>query len=457
MSKKLWGGRFKKKIDKDFEEFSKSVQYDYKLAEYDIYHSIIHVSTLAASKILTPQEAQKLISVLSGILKEIRAGKFKYDPACEDIHSDIQNRVEKKVGELALKLHSLRSRNDQIVFDEKWYCLDQGIDIGKIVTALGIAVVEKAAKSGKDFFIGYTHTQRAQIISFSDYLYAWAEIFLKDCKRLNDFCEGLELVIGAGALTGTALKKEAYQKAAEQFLRADKIKKSWSVLNNALFTISDRDFIVEFLSILSLIQMHLSRMAEDFILYSTKEFDFFDLPEEFCTGSSLMPHKKNPDFLELVRGLTGKIYGNLMAILTTMKGLPLTYNRDMQLDKEPLFSSVETVKEELKIMAKFVKGIKLKKENIKEALKDEQLYATEIAEFLVTKKKVAFKEAHDVVGKLIRYSEDKKKKIEDMDDLVLKTFHPVLKAGDLKKIMTPKYAIDSKKSVSRALPKLKKK
>ena len=220
-------------------------------------------------------------------------------------------------------------------------------------------------------------------------------------------------------------------------------------VRNSLDNVASRDFIVEFLSILSTIQMHLSRMSEDFILFSTKEFSFFDLPEEYCTGSSLMPHKKNPDFLELVRGNTGRVYGNLMAILTTMKGLPLTYNRDMQLDKEPLFSSTEIVKDELKIMAEVINGMKLNEKRINQVLEDQELYATELVEFLVYKG-VAFSEAHNVIGKLIRYSQDNNVKIKDMPDKVLKSFSVQLKHKDVIKIMNPAYAVSTKKSLAKS-------
>ena len=224
---------------------------------------------------------------------------------------------------------------------------------------------------------------------------------------------------------------------------------------NSLESVSDRDFVIEFLSIISLIQLHLSRLASDFILYGGEEFSFFELPESFCTGSSLLPHKKNPDFLELVRGLTGKVYSNLVSVLVMMKGLPLTYNRDMQLNKESLFSSVDTIKEELKIMSKFIPKIKLSRTKINQILEDESLYATEIAQFLVYKG-VPFKEAHHVVGKLISYSQRKKLKIKDMPNELIKSFHSKLNQKELIKIMTPEYVVSSRKSTSRKLftPKL---
>lgn len=449
--KKLWGGRFKKKIDKQFYRFQKSIHYDYKLAEYDIYHSLIHVSALGGSGLLTREEEKKLLKALREVLDEIKKQGFKPHLKSEDIHTDIHNRVGKKVGKLALKLHSLRSRNDQIVFDEKMYCLKEYSDILRLLSGFLEELSNKHKNYEKDFFVGYTHTRRAQVIYFSDYLLAYAQMFTRDYERLVNFQDSLKITLGAGALAGTPLDSKYYQRAVSI---AGLVKKHLGELTSPLDNVSDRDFIVEFLSILSILQMHLSRMAEDFILYSTKEFDYLDLPEEFCTGSSLMPHKKNPDFLELVRGYTGKLYGNLVAVLTMMKGLPLSYNRDMQLDKEPLFSSVETIKEELRIMVRFMRGLKLKKDNINRALKDEGLYATELADFLVFKD-VAFKNAHDIVGKLIRYSEDKKISIKEMSEKTLKSFHKELNQKQIKRIMNPEYAVSSKRSIFGRSPKFK--
>jgi argininosuccinate lyase len=299
------------------------------------------------------------------------------------------------------------------------------------------------------FMPGYTHTQRAQVVSFMSYTGAFFCMLERDFERVDNFLKKSSIYIGSGALAGSAIPRAAYSEAMKKFLEktgSQSLRSKSTTVRNSLDNVASRDFVIEFLNILALIQMHLSRMAEDLILYSTKEFSFFDLPEEFCTGSSLMPHKKNPDFLELVRGNTGKVYGNLVSVLTTMKGLPLTYNRDMQMDKEPLFSSTETIKEELTIIAKFIKKIKLNKAKIHQVLEDEELYATEIVEFLVYKG-VAFAKAHNTIGKLIRYVEDNDIKIKDMPDKVLKTFNKNLTHKDIVKIMNPEYAVASKKSL----------
>mgnify|MGYP000132517011 CR=1 FL=1 len=448
-AKKLWGGRFKKNIDKDFFNFQRSVQYDYKLAEYDIYHSTIHVNALKEAGLLNSQEARRLRAALNDVFKELKEVKFKPNLSCEDIHTDIQNRVEKRVGKLAQKLHTLRSRNDQVVFDEKWYCYKEGIYILSLLNMLLSSLNYLGSKYKNVFLPGYTHTQRAQVVSFMNYTGAFFCMFERDFERVDNFVKKSSIYIGSGALAGSAIPRAAYSEAMKKFLEktgAQSIGSKSTMVRNSLDNVASRDFVIEFLNILALIQMHLSRMAEDFILYSTKEFAFFDLPEEFCTGSSLMPHKKNPDFLELVRGNTGKIYGNLMSVLTTMKGLPLTYNRDMQMDKEPLFSSVETIEEELKIVAKLIRQIKLNKGKIHKVVEDQELYATELTEFLVYKG-VAFAKAHEAVGKLIRYSEDEGVKVKDMSDKVLKSFNKHLTHKDVIRIMNPEYAVASKKSL----------
>jgi len=451
-NKKLWGGRFKKEIDKDFFEFQKSIQYDYNLAEYDIYHSIIHVQALSLAGILTKEEEQKLLDALRQILSEVKRSDFTPDYDCEDIHSDIQNRVKEKVGELSLKLHTMRSRNDQVVFDEKMYVLNQYIEIAQLLTDLLEEISLKAQEYKNRYFVGYTHTQRAQVVYFSDYILAYGHMFMRDYERLMRFEEGLKVSTGSGAVAGTPLDFQYYQKAISL---SGVVKKHVDEMLSPIDHVASRDFIAEFLSILAIMQMHLSRLSEDLILYSTKEYDFIDLPEEFCTGSSLMPHKKNADFLELVRGYTGRVYGNLMSLLTTLKGLPMSYNRDMQLDKEPLFSSVDTVKAELKIMAKFLKGLALKREAVERALEDECLYATEIAQYLVIKKRVAFKDAHDIVGRLIRYSEEKKIGIKKLNDKILAGFHKSLNRKLLSKIMTPAYAVSMRHNAKQILPKVK--
>jgi len=447
MTDKLWGARFKKEIDPNFDKFQSSIQYDYKLAKYDLYHSMIHILALSKIGILKPEEVKKLNAELKKILEEVKSGQFKYNPQNEDIHTEIQNRIKEKLGELSLKLHSFRSRNDQIVFDERFYCFEEATVILGLINDVLEAFLAIIKKEGGEFFIGYTHTQRAQIIKFKDYLYAYYGMLGKDFKRLDKFLENLEIPIGCGALAGSFVKKSAYDEAIRDFIKSlgfDEQKINLS--KNPLADVSDRDFLIDFLNILSILQMHLSRLSEDFILYSTKEFNFLILPEDFSCGSSLLPHKKNPDFLELVRGYTSRIYGNLVSLLTLMKGLPLTYNRDMQLDKEPLFSSVEIIKEELKILAKFIRGIKLNKKTIFKVIKEDQnLYALELAEYL-TEKGIPFLESHQIVGRMIRFTEEKNIQIKDLGDRELKKYCPYLNKKVIEKIFNPYFVIKRRSS-----------
>ncbi len=453
MAKKMWGGRFRKGMDKRFEGFSSSIAYDYKLAEFDLVHSLIHTRVLQENGILTVQEANRINAVLEELLKSIKDNRFKPNLSAEDIHTDIQNRLEKKIGPLSLKLHTLRSRNDQVVFDEKLFCGFEASMIGKLLINVCEVLLAQRRKYSEQPFVGYTHGQRAQVILFSDYLDAYFYMFRRDVHRVVNYTESLQAFIGAGALAGSGLSRSSYERAIKDFLRTTPVYGKIRPVVNSLESVADRDFVIEFLGLLSIVQMHLSRLAEDMILYSTQEFNYLDLPEEFCTGSSLMPHKKNPDFLELVRGSSGRINGNLVSVLTILKGLPLAYNRDMQLDKEPLFSSVETVKEELTMLKEFLAGLKLKEKVIEQALTDETLYATDLAEFLVLKK-VSFREAHDIVGRMIRYVEDKGMRLSELPDELLISFHRALNQKEMQRIINPFNAVASRKSISRKAPKI---
>ncbi|MFA6384755.1 MAG: argininosuccinate lyase [Candidatus Omnitrophota bacterium] len=448
MAKKLWGGRFKKQMNPEFYEFQKSIQYDHKLGMYDVFHSLIHIRALVHTNVLKAPEAYQLERALADILKDIKAGTFTYHAASEDIHTEIQNCLEAKTGDVALKLHSFRSRNDQIAFDVSFYCVHQAMEIFKLLVALQENLFERARAYKQEFFVGYTHTRRAQVIKFSSYLKGFVSMFHRDQHRFDDFYKHTYIFIGAGALAGSYIKSADYEKAVKRFMSTycKDLPVKISVVKNPLDHVSNRDTAITFLSTIATLQMHLSRMAEDFILYSTPEFDYLDLPEEFCTGSSYMPHKKNPDFLELVRGNTGRVYGNLTSLLTTMKGLPSTYNRDMQLDKEPLFSSVEIIKAELSLLAEFVKGINLNTDAVKKVLADETMYATELAEYLVGKG-IAFRNAHEMIGKLVRYAEENDVKLTAISDDILKGFSPSLNQKELKRIINPHFAVNSKRSM----------
>ena len=345
MAKKLWGGRFSKGTHKLVEEFTNSIHFDYKLAKYDVFGSLAHIDVLKKARLLNRFEHSKIKSALNSILKTIENGTFKIDPSFEDIHSYIQHLVENKAGKAGLKLHTCRSRNDQVAFDVKAYTIDNLFITQKLIDDLTISLSKLAAKNRDVVLPGFTHLQHAIPINLTQYFGAYIEMFNRDHIRLYNTAKNIRLTLGAGALAGTIIPAVNYN------LKKYKIQlHSIESTKNALDVVSDRDFIIESLNTLAITAMHISRLAEDMILWASKEFDFIDIDDTFCTGSSLMPQKKNPDVLELVRGYSGRLYGNLINILVVMKGLPLSYNRDMQLDKEPLFDSFEIIQKELAVL-----------------------------------------------------------------------------------------------------------
>jgi len=455
MTKKLWGGRFKKKTNPLVEEFTKSIQYDYKLAKYDVFGSIAHVEILKKADLLTADEAQKLHEALRSIHESIENKTFNMDDKAEDIHTNIQNILQEKVGDLALKIHMARSRNDQIVFATKLYLKFELLELVKIILELANTILE-LAKTHKHIIIpGFTHLQHAQPVWLPDYLKTYSDMLNRDVVRFKNIFDNIKITMGAGALAGTPIDADNYNLKASEFLKGllSSVEQhnilNIQITDNPLDIVSDRDFVIEVLSALSILGMHLSRLSEDLIIWSTKEFDFVEIDESFCTGSSLMPQKKNPDVLELIRGYTGRLYGNLVSVLTVMKGLPLTYNRDMQLDKEPLFDSIEIISKELNVLTGLVKTLKFNEGKIEEHLKDESLYATDLVYYLV-KKGESFKNAHTIIGELIKYSIDNKIEIKAMpEDLLREKFSNKFVKSEIIKLFDPKHSVFSKKSIKR--------
>ncbi|MFH1397041.1 MAG: argininosuccinate lyase [Candidatus Omnitrophota bacterium] len=451
MAEKLWGGRFSKKTDPIAEEFTKSIHYDYKIAEYDLIGSMIHVQVLKNVGYLTLIESRKLSKAIRSIYNQVVKGNFRPDEKSEDIHTNIQNILYKKVGSLALKLHTARSRNDQVVFATKAYCKVAIAGLKADVVKFIKSTNELMAKNIDIIIPGFTHLQHAQPVYLKDYLGAYIEMLSRDLERLDYISLNMKVTLGSGALAGTPINCREYNIKALDCFKGLKIGNMLNIqaTSNSLDTVSDRDFIIEIISCLSIIAMHLSRLSEDLIIWSSKEFDFIEIDESFCTGSSLMPQKKNPDVLELVRGYSSRVYGNLVSILTLMKGLPLTYNRDMQLDKEPLFNSLEIVSGELKVLPGLIRTIKFNEAKIKEHLKDESLYATDLVYYLVDRK-VAFKEAHTVVGRLVKYSLDNAIEIKAMPDSLLKEFCVKFVKDEIIELFDPLVSVKSKKSVKRS-------
>jgi argininosuccinate lyase len=407
MAEKPWGWRFAEKTHRLLERFSQSVTFDKRLYPYDIRGSIAHSRMLAKQGIISEEDGQKIEEGLTEILIEIKSGGFEFSEALEDIHMNIEKRLIDKIGDAGGKLHTARSRNDQVALDIRLYMKDQTKEVGELIRALQEALIDLGKKHVDVIMPGYTHLQRAQPILFSNHMMAYHEMFKRDAERFEDCYKRTNVMpLGAAALAGTTFPIDRKYVAEQLDFPA--------VTKNSLDSVSDRDFAIEFCAASSILMMHLSRMSEELILWSTDEFGFIRISDAFCTGSSIMPQKKNPDIPELVRGKTGRVYGNLMSLLTLMKGLPLAYNRDMQEDKEQIFDTVDTVKMSLQIFAAMMGEIEINKEAMLLAADGGYSTATEVADYLV-RKGLPFRDAHEVVGKIVRYCiENKIKRVGDL-------------------------------------------
>lgn len=445
MSKKLWGTRFSKKTNALTDKFTSSIAFDKRLARYDCLGSIAHAKMLAKQKIIPNNDARLIIKGLNLILKELKKGEFKFDLKAEDIHSNIQDVLFKKIGKAAFKLHTARSRNDQVALDIKMYIKDEIDNLSDFILELQKAILKLAKSNSKVIIPGYTHLQVAQCVLLAHHLLSYIESLERDKSRLFDAKVRADVMpLGACAFSGTGLNINRNYVAQELGFK--------SVTANSIDSVSDRDFIIEVLAGLAILSVHLSRMAEDLILWSTKEFSFIDIDFSFCTGSSIMPHKKNPDILELIRGSAGKIQGNLLSVLILMKGLPSSYNRDLQLDKPPLFEAVDMVKDILEIFSALFGSIVIKKEAIASRLADESLFSVDIVEYLI-KKSVSYREAHDIVGRMVRDCLDKGKKISDLSARELKKYSQKLNP-DVKNILNAWASVDLKNSLGGTSPRL---
>ncbi len=409
---KLWGGRFSQPTDKFVEEFTASIGFDQRMYRYDIQGSIAHCRMLAKQAIIGGEEAEQIINGLEAILNDIEAGNFDFKISLEDIHMNIEACLIERIGPVGGKLHTARSRNDQVALDVRLYLRDEVAEIMAYLDRLQESLLGQAEKNLGVIMPGYTHLQTAQPILFAHHMLAYYEMLRRDAERLADVRKRLNfLPLGAGALAGTTFPIDR-EFVAEQLGFC-------GVTRNSLDSVSDRDFAVEFCAAAALIMMHLSRLAEELILWSSADFAFVDLSDAFCTGSSIMPQKKNPDVPELVRGKTGRVYGNLIALLTLMKSLPLAYNKDMQEDKEPLFDSIDTVKGSLKVFADMIAQMTVKAENMRIAAARGYSTATDVADYVV-RKGLPFRQAHEVVGKTVRYCIEHGK---DIPELTLEEFH----------------------------------
>ncbi len=405
-SMKPWDGRFKEKTLKTVEEFNASINFDKKLYKEDIEGSIAHCKMLVKQNIISQKDGEKIIEGLKKILEEIESGQFEFKTSLEDIHMNIEARLIELIGEVGGKLHTARSRNDQVVLDVKLWLKKRVKELQeRIINFLNVLIFK--AKENIDVIMpGFTHLQIAQPIILSHYYLAYFEMLKRDLNRLNDFSVRLdENPLGAGALAGTTFPIDRFY--TTELLGFKK------PTENSIDSVSDRDFIVEFISICSIIMMHLSRLCEEIILWSSQLFEFIELPDSMCTGSSIMPQKKNPDIPELIRGKTARVYGNLISILTLLKSLPLAYNKDLQEDKEPLFDTTETVIKSLEILSEFLKNIVPKKEIMRKYAKKGFSLATDIADYLA-KKGIPFREAHKITGKIVKYCIENSKEFEEL-------------------------------------------
>ena len=445
MAKKMWGTRFAKQTRSQLvDKFASSISYDQKLAKYDVLGSIAHAEMLGKSKIISSSDARSIIKGLKAILKEINSGKFRFDYNAEDIHTNIITSLRKKIGKTADKLHTARSRNDQIALDVKMYCKDAVDELISLITSVERSIIKFADKNSKIIIPAYTHLQIAQCVLLSHHLLAYVQMLERDKERLFDTKKRTDFMpLGSCALSGTSLRIDReYVKKKLGFRK---------LTGNSIDAVSDRDFIIELLSNLAIISIHFSRIAEDLILWSTQEFNFIDIDFSFCTGSSIMPHKKNPDVLELIRASVGKIHGDLSSVLILMKGLPLSYNRDLQLDKPPLFNSVETVNDILKIFIELFKNIKLNKKVIAKKLEDESLFSVDIVEYLV-KKGLSYRQAHDITGRMVKDTLDKGRKISGLRLEELKKYSHKFDLG-VKSILNARTSVNRKTSYGGTSPK----
>ncbi|MBF0329867.1 MAG: argininosuccinate lyase [Nitrospirae bacterium] len=435
--KKAWSGRFTGKTSKIVEQYTESISFDQRLWKYDIEGSIAHAKMLGKQGIIPKKDADKIIGALTDIYSDIEKGRFRFSIELEDIHMNIEAALIKKIGDIGGRLHTARSRNDQVALDLRLYLRAETKEIIGLLKKLADTLCAIAAKNSEAIMPGYTHMQRAQPVLLSHHLLAYAQMFSRDRERFEDCLKRINILpLGSCALAGTSLPIDRDYVA--KLLNFD------AISENSIDAVSDRDFALEFLSASSILMMHLSRIAEELVLWSTEEFSFIELPDAFTTGSSIMPQKKNPDVAELMRGKTGRVYGSLMSLLTLMKGLPLAYNRDMQEDKEPVFDTVDTVKLTLNALIQMLPEIKFNSTRLKYTAGAAFSTATDLAEYLV-RKDIPFRTAHEITGKIVRYCIDNKKDLKDLSLAEYKKFSAKI-GKDINSCLTTEQSVRSKNS-----------
>lgn len=403
---KAWDGRFREKTNHLVEAFTRSVTVDFRLYADDIAGSIAHCKTLQKARVLTSSETRTIVRGLESVKRELDRGRFKFLSQDEDIHMAIERRLTETIGPLGGKLHTGRSRNDQVALDIRLYLRRQLDQLHEQLVGLQRVLVMKADANREIIMPGYTHLQRAQPVLFAHHLLAYVEMFERDKGRVRDTKGRLNIMpLGSGALAGT--NYPVNRRYTAELLGFP------TITANSMDAVSDRDFMIESASALSIVMMHLSRLSEELILWASQEFQFVDLPDAFCTGSSMMPQKKNPDIPELVRGKTGRVYGHLVSLLTTLKALPLSYNRDLQEDKPALFDALDTVQSSVRVMTELMRRLEVNREILQRALQGGGMLATELADYLVLRG-VPFREAHGITGRIVRAALDQGREITDL-------------------------------------------
>ena len=403
---KLWGGRFEKSTAKEVDDFNSSIRFDQRLYKQDIKGSIAHAGMLGKQGIIPFEDSELIISTLNEILKDIENGKIEFEIDAEDIHMNIEKILIQRIGEPGKRLHTGRSRNDQVALDIRMYLMEEIDDLKSLIIEVSKTLIKLAEEHLDTIMPGYTHMQRAQPITLAHHLMAYFQMFSRDIDRLMDCKKRTNVMpLGAGALAGTTYPLDREAVANELGFSA--------ITQNSMDAVSDRDFVIELSSVLSIVMMHLSRFCEELILWSASEFGFVEMDDAYSTGSSIMPQKKNPDVAELIRGKTGRVYGSTMTLLTMMKSLPLTYNKDMQEDKEAIFDAVDTVKLCLPVFNKMIATMKVKEDKMLEAAGGGFTNATDAADYLVYKG-LPFREAHEIIGKLVLYCVQNQKSLEQI-------------------------------------------
>lgn len=440
---KLWGGRFKKETNKLVEELTASISFDQKLAKEDIQGSLAHVQMLGESGIISTEDMEKIIAGLNKVSEKLEKDELEYNVSNEDIHMNIEAFLIEEIGPVGGKLHTGRSRNDQVATDMHLYLKNHTQNIIEMIESVQAAIVSQSEDHIYTLIPGYTHLQRAQPVSFAHHLMAYFWMLQRDKERYIDSLERLNwLPLGAGALAGTTFPINRERVA--ELLGFD------NIYPNSMDAVSNRDFIVEFLSASSMLMMHISRLSEELVIWSSEEFKFVELDDSFCTGSSIMPQKKNPDVPELLRAKTGRVNGSLVGLLTVLKGLPLAYNKDMQEDKEGMFDTVETVEGTLQLLAPMIESMTVNEKVMRKAINQDYSNATDIADYLVTKG-MPFREAHEIIGKIVLNAIDQGKYLLELNLEDYQSFSPLFE-DDIYEVLAHEQVVGARNSQGGTAP-----